>query len=83
MPRNEFVEVVDTLLLEKGEQKNKHWCAIVTSSEILQALQKDGQRTTHRNTKALVTIHYPGTRFEPIGVNGANGWKFYIRVRTK
>jgi len=83
VPRNTFVEMVDGLLLEKGEQKNKHWCATVTSAEILEALQKHKHNTTHRNAKALVDIHYPGTRFEPIGVNGANGWKFHIRVRTK
>lgn len=83
MPRNSFVELVDNLLLEKGEQKGKYWCASVTSSEVIQTLNQVEQNATHRNIKVLVNMHYPDTRFEPIGINAASGWKFHIRIRTK
>ena len=78
-----FVVTVDRMLVERGEQKNKHWCGVLTTGEIIQELNKVDHTSHHRNIKTMVEIHYPGTKAEPIGINGAQGWKLYIRVRTK
>jgi len=83
MPGNPFMITVDKLLLEKGEQKGKHWCAITTTGEIIKELNKVAHTSYHRNIKTMVEMHYPGTKVEPIGHNGAQGWKLYIRVRTR
>jgi len=77
-----FMTSVDKLLLEKGEKKNGYWRATLTTGEIIKELNKIDHTSHHRNIKAMVEMHYPGTRAESIGVNGAQGWKLYIRVRT-
>jgi len=80
---NPFMVTVDTMLLERGEKRDKHWCGTITTGEIIKELNKIDHTSHHRNIKTMVEMHYPGTRAEPIGPNGAQGWKLYIRVRTR
>jgi len=82
MHHSAFRETIDTLLIRNGEKKGNHWCGTVTTGEIIAELNKVDETSHHRNIKAMVEIHYPGTRAESMGVSGARGWKLYIKVRT-
>ncbi len=83
MPRTDpFKTTIDTLILEHGEKKGQSWIAVLTTGQIITELNKVDHTSYHRNIKTMVEIHYPGTKAEPLGRNGAQGWKLYIKVRT-
>ena len=82
MHHSAFRETIDALLIRSGEKKGNHWCGMLTTGEIIAELNKIDETSHHRNIKAMVEMHYPGTRAESMGVSGARGWKLYIKVRT-
>lgn len=78
----QWLEVIDKLIVEKGEKRKDYFYATITSEELIQSLNIVNTEVNHLNVKTSIQIYYPKSTIESVGVNGKKGWIFHIKVRS-
>lgn len=82
---NDYRIAIDQLVVEKGKKEGQYWRATIDSAMVLSRLDffPKTNRSHHQYVKKIVELHYPGSRFDPIGPNADGGWILHIKIRSK
>ena len=78
-----LLEIIDRLALERGEKNGHRYSVTVTTAELMSPLGLKPSVPHHRYVKGMVETHYPGTRVEPVGLNGSGGFRLHIKIWSK
>lgn len=82
---NDYRVAIDQLVIENGQKEGDFWRATIGSKQVLERLNifPKVNRSHHKYVQKIVELHYPGSRFEPVGHNADQGWTFHIKIRSK
>lgn len=76
-----YAQVVEELLLQRGEKKGHYFVGDLTTKEILERLEMPIGQVNHNSVVQTIKSFYPKSSFEEFSED--SGYVIHVRIRTK